>query len=127
MATRPLLVFDGDCGFCTSAKDWLVARADVDAVPHQWADLTALGLDAAAAARRIHVLGDDVPGGHLSGGRAAAWLLRQARGPGWRALGAVLGAPVLRWGTELGYRLVAANRHRLPGGTPACALPRSPR
>jgi len=123
MSERPVLVFDGDCGFCTTAKDWIAARAEIEAVPYQWADLAALGLTEAEGARRIHVIGDTVPGGRRSGGYAAAWLLRSARGRGWRLLGTVLGAPVLRWGTDLGYRVVAANRHRLPGGSPACALP----
>jgi len=123
MAGLPVLVFDGDCGFCTSAKDWLARRADFEAVPYQWAPLGELGLTRDEVARHIVVLGDEVPGGRLEGGRAAAWLLARAGGT-WRWVGAILGAPIIRWGTELGYRLIAANRHRLPGGTPACALPR---
>jgi predicted DCC family thiol-disulfide oxidoreductase YuxK len=32
-------------------------------------------------------------------------------------------APGIRVLSAAGYRLVAKNRHRLPGGTPACELP----
>jgi len=124
MPGAPLLIFDGDCGFCTSAKDWILARLDpalgVEAVPYQWADLDGLGIAPEAAARRVWVLG---AGEWRGGGAAIAWLLRHARGRGWRIAGAIAAAPVLRWATEAGYRIVAANRHRLPGGTPACRLP----
>lgn len=102
----------------------MAARADFESLPFQWADLGRLGLSLEEARRRIHVVGPTVPGGHLAGGRAAAWLLRKSHGARWRVIGSLLAAPVLRWGTELGYRVVAANRHRLPGGTPACAMPR---
>ena len=30
--------------------------------------------------------------------------------------------PPLRWLAPYLYRLIARNRHRLPGGTPACAI-----
>jgi predicted DCC family thiol-disulfide oxidoreductase YuxK len=32
--------------------------------------------------------------------------------------------PGLRQLSAWGYRMVARNRHRLPGGTPACEMPR---
>ena len=99
-------------------------RVAFASVPYQWADLAQLGLTREEASRRIHVVGPGVTGGHLAGGRAAAWLLRQSSRARWRVAGALLGAPVLRWGTELVYRLIAANRHRLPGATPACSMPR---
>ncbi|PXX54790.1 hypothetical protein DFR70_12384 [Nocardia tenerifensis] len=31
--------------------------------------------------------------------------------------------PPINWLTAALYHLVAVNRHRLPGGTPACTLP----
>ena len=43
---RPVLIFDGDCGFCTCSVLWLerwVVRP-MDCVPWQYADLPALGL-----------------------------------------------------------------------------------
>jgi predicted DCC family thiol-disulfide oxidoreductase YuxK len=56
------------------------------------------------------------------GAQAVAKLLLSA-GKGWAVLGAVLTLPPMRWVANGVYRLVSNNRARLPGGTPACALP----
>lgn len=44
-----------------------------------------------------------------------------AVGPPWRIAGRALLLPGVSRLAAAGYRLVARNRHRLPGGTPACA------
>lgn len=42
---------------------------------------------------------------------------------GWtRLAGLVLNAPPARWIAPLFYKLLAANRHRLPGGTKECKI-----
>jgi predicted DCC family thiol-disulfide oxidoreductase YuxK len=41
----------------------------------------------------------------------------------WKAVGVVLQVPPISWLAALVYVVVAKNRHRLPGGTPACKLP----
>ncbi|HEY9379048.1 MAG TPA: DCC1-like thiol-disulfide oxidoreductase family protein, partial [Jiangellaceae bacterium] len=67
------------------------------------------------------------PSGRLDGGAdAVASLLVDSEG-GWRLLGRLMQLPLLDWIARGLYRVVAANRHRLPGGTPACALPSAPR
>jgi hypothetical protein len=38
-------------------------------------------------------------------------------------LAAVVRLPGIRAGARVVYRWVSRNRHRLPGGTPACAVP----
>jgi predicted DCC family thiol-disulfide oxidoreductase YuxK len=45
-----------------------------------------------------------------------------AAGKGWAWVGKALLAPGLRALAAAVYRLVAANRYRLPGGAPACRL-----
>jgi predicted DCC family thiol-disulfide oxidoreductase YuxK len=117
---RPVLVYDGDCGFCTSSVR-LVERipADADVVAFQLADLDALGTTAERAEREVLWVENGVVYG---GARAVARLLIRAGGP-WRALGAIVGVPPLSWLAGGVYALISANRHRLPGGTPACALP----
>ncbi|WP_330185843.1 DUF393 domain-containing protein [Nocardia sp. NBC_01503] len=65
-------------------------------------------------------MGDD--SSRASGARAGALLLRRAAQP-WRAVGAIMLNPPISWLAAALYRLVAKNRHRLPGGTPACAFP----
>ncbi|WP_092597140.1 thiol-disulfide oxidoreductase DCC family protein [Actinopolyspora xinjiangensis] len=121
MSELPVLIYDGDCGFCTRSvrlADGLPVR--VRSVPWQEAELERLGVPEQRARREV-VLVDESH--RLHGGAAAvAALLRHCRGP-WRFAGAILAAPVVRTLAEGVYRLVADNRHRLPGETPACRLP----
>lgn len=120
----PLLVFDGDCAFCTTWVRRLERTLPVfpEAQPWQWIDLDAHGLTRADVARYVWYL---EPSGRRRRGHAAfAALLRAQRGLGWRALGTALLVPPISWAAALGYRLIARFRHRLPGGTPACAMPR---
>ncbi|GAB4081654.1 DUF393 domain-containing protein [Modestobacter muralis] len=118
----PTLVFDGDCAFCTSAVG--VARrvppADVTVVAWQFADLAALGTTAERAQQELLWVDGD---GTISGGAAAVARLLRAAGLPLSVLGVLISLPPLRWVAPPVYRLVAANRHRLPGGTPACRMP----
>lgn len=116
------LIFDGDCGFCTSSAEWVSRswRPGFEAIAWQHLEtkrLGSLGLtegDAREAAWWI-----DEAGRRFRGHRAIAKSLRASRG--WKgALGAVLEVPPLSWGTAGIYPLVVRYRHRLPGGTPAC-------
>lgn len=120
--TGPALVFDGDCAFCTRCAD--VARrllpADVQVVPWQFVDLAEIGVSAERAQTEVLWVGRD---GAVTGGAPAVARALRAAGRPWWLLGAVLAAPPIRWVAPFGYRLVAANRHRLPGGTAACRLP----
>lgn len=54
----PVLVFDGDCAFCTTCKNWAerylrqtLASGGWDAVPFQFADLEGLDVLAGGAGR----------------------------------------------------------------------------
>ena len=118
--TANVLIFDGDCGFCTSAANFVVARSSVpiEAVAWQLADVTKFGLTETQTAARVYfVTGGEAFGGHL----AFAQVLWLQRGIGWKALGWLMTVPPTCWLASLGYALVARFRHRLPGGTPACA------
>ena len=121
-AKTTVLIFDGDCAFCTSAVLWLgrVLPARPPVEPYQWTDLAAYGLTAADGRSRVWL----VTGGRRYGGAAAvAALLRHQPSPALRMIGWIGTLPPLSWLAELGYRLVARYRHRLPGGTPACRMP----
>lgn len=114
---RPVVLFDGACGFCT----WCVlaeqryVRSGVEFVPYQRADLAALGVSAAQAAESVQF----VAGGRvLAGARAVAAVLRNGRSP-WPVIGELLDAPAVRPLAERGYRFVARHRGRLPGAPPA--------
>ena len=113
------LVFDGDCGFCTTCVRWM-ARLRIEpetVIPWQHADLAALGLTPEQCQEKVQWVSGtgEVRSGHL----AVAAVLR---GP-WRPLGVLLTLPGLSWVAGKAYDWVAAHRTSLPGGTPACALP----
>ncbi|MFJ9574877.1 thiol-disulfide oxidoreductase DCC family protein [Streptomyces sp. NPDC101191] len=123
MRSRPVLVYDGDCGFCTTSARFAERRVGprCDIVPWQFTDLRALGVTPERAA--YEVLWVTPPGAVYGGAEAVAKALLSAGGA-WAPLGAMLLLPGVRWGARRAYRVIAAHRHRLPGGTPACAVPR---
>lgn len=118
----PVLVFDGDCAFCTTAVDRMrrMLPAFPEAQPWQWLDLPALGLTPADGERAVWMV---TARGRWAGHLAVSVLLRGQPTPGWRFLGHLIATPPFSWLAAVGYRWVAHNRHRLPGGTPACSLP----
>ena len=122
--TSGTLVFDGDCAFCTRSAD--VARRLLPAgsaiVAWQFLDLVEAGVTAERAQAEVLWIGRD---GEVSGGAAAVAQALSAAGRPWSLAGVLLDAPPLRWVAPSVYRLVAANRYRLPGGTAACRVPPS--
>lgn len=118
----PLLIFDGECGFCTTSARW-AARHRADGGPtvpwqHLGVDgLARYGLTPAAAGAAVWWV--DEAGRTFGADRAVAEALAAGRGP-WRALGRAARHPPLRWLGQAVYPVVARHRHRLPGGTPAC-------
>jgi predicted DCC family thiol-disulfide oxidoreductase YuxK len=116
----PTLVFDGDCGFCSTTARWYErhARTDVDVVAWQHLDLDAAGLTEAEVTTAAYWLDD---GQKRRGARAVARALREC-GPAYAAAGRLIDARPVRPAAAVGYALVSRFRHRLPGGTPACRL-----
>jgi predicted DCC family thiol-disulfide oxidoreductase YuxK len=120
---RPVLVYDGDCAFCTSCARLLERLAPAgDIVAWQLTDLTELGLTEQQATAAVQWV--QLDGAVRSGHEAIAGILSTA-GPIWKVLGRMILLPGISWIAARVYRLVADNRYRLPGGTPACAR-RSP-
>ena len=121
----PVMVFDGDCGFCTSCVEFLGRHVAGGArfVPWQRADLDRLGVTKEQAeAAVLWVAGD----GRVAAGPDAVAALFVDAGGVWRRMGeAIRVAPIraIAWPV---YRWIARNRHRFPGGTPACAVPPRP-
>lgn len=113
------VIYDSDCGFCTQSARWVSKNGRVNVVPWQGLDLAALGLteaDVMAAAYwydegRVKASADQAIGYSLI-----------ARGGFPGLLGRIIIAPGVRLLAAPVYRVVAKNRHRLPGGTAACAL-----
>lgn len=122
MRRQPVLIFDGDCGFCTTSVGVVqrLLRPRCEVVAWQQADLDLLGVTAEQA--RYEALWVTPTGWVYGGAQAVAKLLLSAGGV-WSVAGAVLTLPPVRWAAHGVYRLVAGNRMRLPGGTAACAVP----
>lgn len=122
---RPVLVYDGDCGFCTTCVRLLERIGpDAEVVAWQLTDLAELGMTEEQAADAVQLV--QIDGTVRSGHEAIAAVLSTA-GRIWRIVGRALLLPGISWLVAKGYRLVADNRYRLPGGTPACAVTREPR
>jgi predicted DCC family thiol-disulfide oxidoreductase YuxK len=120
--TGPVLVFDGDCAFCTACARAIERIAPgVDVVAWQLADLDALGITAEQAAEAVCLV---EPGGAVRSGHEAIAGALEAAGGAWRSFGRVLVQPGINRLAARGYAAIAANRGRLPGATPACARPR---
>lgn len=121
-ADRPVLVFDGDCGFCTTwARRWQRWSGLAHVEPWQFLDLADLGLTEEACNSAVQWVGEH---GEVLAGEYAVIAALRYRGGAWGVLGRVLAVPGIRHLTGAIYRQIAEHRHSLPGGTPACKLPR---
>jgi predicted DCC family thiol-disulfide oxidoreductase YuxK len=118
-----VLVFDGDCGFCTRSARWGERRLPPGTAVVAWQalpDLSTYGLterDVRTAAYWI-----DADGRPHRGHRGVAHTLI-AIGGAWSVLGRVMLIPPFSWLAAGVYRLVARYRYRLPGATDACRVP----
>lgn len=116
------LLYDADCGFCTRAALFgarILPRVQVR--PMQDVDLPSAGVDPVRAQAEIPYVGRD--GAVTYGSDAIAHALIDG-GRRTALAGRVLLAPLLRLLARRVYHLVGRNRHRLPGGSSDCALPR---
>jgi predicted DCC family thiol-disulfide oxidoreductase YuxK len=113
-----ICIYDGECGFCSRCVEWASHRCDVRFEPFQRTDLAAHGITENAAAAAVHCVTAD--GLVVRGAEAVAAVLRECRA-GWPLLATAMRLPLVRNVAELAYRLVARNRHRLPGPA-ACAI-----
>jgi predicted DCC family thiol-disulfide oxidoreductase YuxK len=117
---RPVLVYDGDCAFCTSCVRVLERIGpDAEIVAWQLTDLAELGMTEEQAADAVQWVQID---GTVRSGHEAIAAVLGAAGRVWKTIGGLLMLPGASWLAAKAYRLVADNRYRLPGGTPACAV-----
>lgn len=127
------LLYDGLCGFCKRWCDW-AARRTGQAVSFQTCqeseELRQLAsIPDAACLHAAHFVEVDAEGRmrHERGAGAINAVLERFQGrrrAPWRLLGRVYRCNGIRQAQDLGYRLVAANRHRF--GDDACAVPVAP-
>jgi len=94
---------------------------DAEIVAWQFTDLTELGVTEEQATDAVQWV--QIDGSVRSGHEAIAAMLKTA-GRICKIIGRMILLPGISWMAAKVYRLVAENRYRLPGSTPACA--RSP-
>ncbi|HUG28000.1 MAG TPA: DUF393 domain-containing protein [Gemmatimonadales bacterium] len=114
MLSRPVLLWDGNCGFC---QRWV---AQVERWDRAGRIETLRAADRAKYSELLRISDQDlnhamhlaIPGGRvLAGGRAVPEIFRLL--PGWRWLVWVFRLPGVAWVTDRVYAWVAARRHAL--------------
>ena len=90
----------------------------IAALPYQLANLEDFELTLTQCESAVQYVRD---GKSFAGHKAIARGLIDAKTT-WSLAGWILLLPLISQVSALIYRWVAANRHRLPGGTPACSL-----
>ncbi len=120
-APQATLVYDGDCGFCTTSAKWIERRLGDDVRVEMWQalDLESMGLtndDVTTAAYFVDPDGT-LHRGHAGIGRALEHMALPFRPLGW-----LMQRPPIGWIAAPIYRLVAKYRYRLPGATVACRI-----
>jgi len=114
------LIYDADCGFCTRAARWLSNTGKISMVPWQFiADLSEIGLDERMVTTAAYWFED---GRVTDGAESAIARALIARGWAWAAVGNLILFPPATFVAKPVYRLIARNRHAMPGGTNACRV-----
>lgn len=114
--TRPVVLFDGRCGFCAWSVQFAQksVRADADFICYQSIDVSEYGLSLDQCADAVQFVDN---AGSASGARAVAAILQTGRGV-WKPLGRFIGSAPIRPWAEVSYRLVARHRGKLWGVQP---------
>lgn len=110
LVVKPLLIYDGDCGFCKRwvRRWWARTGERVDYAPYQQPDvLERHGVPPTAARRSVQLV---LPDGHRYEGAEAVFRLLMLA-PGRHVFARLGRLPVLRWIAERLYRFIA--RHRV--------------
>lgn len=119
--TRPLWLYDGDCGLCEvgSARIRRVVDPPVDMAAYQSVDLDALGVNPADVLEGPVLCRPD--GTYVVGPEAMGTMLRMSPAP-FSVVGRTMLAPGVRHGLRrIGPRMYRA-RHRVPGAAGSCEV-----
>lgn len=126
MTQQPVLIYDGDCGFCTRTAN-AVKRLDThhrfDALPWQTRGLLAkVNLTEQQVSEAAWYIDAD---GRKHRGAGAVNAALNALGGIYRIASWVYRVPGLKQIEDVVYKWVARNRYRMPGSTDACRIPAS--
>jgi len=91
---------------------------DAEIVAWQSTNLGELGVTERQAIDAVQFVQID---GTVSSEHEAIAAILNTAGPIWKIIGSTVLLPGISWMAAKVYRLIAANRYRLPGSSPACA------
>ena len=116
----PTLIYDADCGFCTTSATKIASAGTFKMQAWQFTDdLEALGLDYQKVTEAAHWVED---GKVTASGSDAIGRALISRGDAAALLGRIVVSFPVKYSARLVYSWVAKNRHRMPGGTAACKV-----
>jgi predicted DCC family thiol-disulfide oxidoreductase YuxK len=115
-----LMIFDGDCAFCSSSARVLrkMTKGRIPIEPYQRLDLDKYGLAPELTSKAVYYCSGTAT---FVAAEAIARFLIDSKTI-WAAAGRLLLVPGIRWLARIVYYWVARNRYRLPGGTPECQI-----
>ena len=119
--SRFTLLYDEDCGFCTSIVQWVSRQKRgnrIHVMPCQFALLTKkFPVTEKDCTTSIQLFDDQ--GNVTTKGQAVGRVLGILWNNRWPER--IVNTPVLKQAIDLGYTFIAVNRHRLPGIKQWCA------
>lgn len=120
-----VLIYDGDCQFCQLSLDFGIKNLRIfpQYVAFQRIQPEDFGLTEKEVCSQIWLAQKTPASTSALGGHLAAGAILKLQPSRWlRVLGWLASTPPTSWIASLLYQLIAANRHRLPGGSRACKI-----
>jgi predicted DCC family thiol-disulfide oxidoreductase YuxK len=125
MQESRVLIYDGDCQFCQLSLEFGIKNLRIFPryVAFQRIEPKDFGLTEKQVRAQIWLAQKNPAKSVALGGHLAAGAILALQPSFWlRALGWLASTPPTSWAAKLIYKLIAANRHRLPGGSRACKI-----
>ena len=125
MQESQVLIYDGDCQFCQLSLDFGIKNLRIfpPYVAFQKIDPKDFGLTTQQVSSQIWLAQRSPATLATLGGHLAAGAILKLQPSRWlRIIGWLASTPPTSWAAKLIYKLIAANRHRLPGGSRACKI-----
>ena len=125
MQESRVLIYDGDCQFCQLSLEFGIKNLRIfpQYVAFQRIDPQDFGLTEKQVRSQIWLAQKAPTTSKTLGGHLAAGAILKLQPSWWlRVLGWLASTPPTSWVANLLYKLIAANRHRLPGGSRACKI-----
>jgi predicted DCC family thiol-disulfide oxidoreductase YuxK len=120
-----VLIYDGDCQFCQLSLDFGIKNLRIfpQYVAFQRIQPEDFGLTEKQVRSQIWLAHKTPTSAQALGGHLAAGAILKLQPSWWlRVLGWLASTPPTSWAASLLYKVIAANRHRLPGGSRACKI-----